>query len=349
MLTNESLALLIAENASACLFMLDEKGIVSYINPSARSTTGFYSINELKDRPLHYFIHYKRPDGSDYPIEECPLWSVFSEKKKIEGEDVFLRKNGTFFPAKFLTVPINDGNQIVGAVVELIETTEIKSALHQRDEFINILSHELKTPITSLLLCHQLLKKRYDYLSKPEILRFIVTMGSQVSKMLLMIETLMDSCRSEFGNLTLHPNVVDLSALVKSVVSQSPNESIIKLNVHGSVFGVWDELRLEQVVSNLLTNAIKYGNKKPIEIDVHNTNGKAVLKVSDQGIGIPPSKVTTIFNKYSRATDYAKEKSLGLGLFVVKEIVSAHHGEIKVESTEGKGSTFIVTLPICLK
>src|SRR5581483_7890764 len=157
------------------------------------------------------------------------------------------------------------------------------------------------------------------------------------------------------GRFTLEPEEVDLSTIVKDVVNRFDEQAAamktpITLRLDKGVKGLWDKLRIEQVVINLLSNAMKYGKGKPIEVVVTKDTAKAIISVTDHGIGIKPEVSERIFNRFDRGTVSTREyKGLGVGLYVTKQILAAHKGRISVVSKQGKGTTFTVELPILSK
>lgn len=231
---------------------------------------------------------------------------------------------------------------------------EAKLAVKMRDDFLSVASHELRTPIAALLLNLQLLER---YTVKDLNADNITNIKShlkgaiQISKKLSSLNAvLLDLTRISLGKMELKLIDGDLFSTVQEVVTQLSLESAINgslLKLHGTskIMATFDPVRIGQVVTNLLSNAIKYGDGKEIDISVENKGNKAFIKVKDYGHGIPPEYQNKIFERFERATnDYVT--GLGLGLFISKQIVEAHKGNLTVESFEGKGSTFTVELTV---
>jgi PAS domain S-box-containing protein len=232
---------------------------------------------------------------------------------------------------------------------------QAQEAIHSRDTFLSIASHELRTPLTSLLGNAQLLKRRMDREGtfSPPYIRAIEVIVEQASRLNRMIAALLDISRIETGQLAIERQPMDLGALVHRVVIEvqaslqkhtveyrAPEDILL---VHG------DELRLEQVFQNLIANAIKYSpSGGSVVIRVEQQENRAYVIVSDQGIGIPPQEVPNLFQRFYRASnaDAQYMSGMGIGLFVVKEIVTLHSGGVTVASREGEGSTFTVWLPL---
>jgi len=233
---------------------------------------------------------------------------------------------------------------------------EAQDAIVARDEFLSIASHELRTPCTSLMLGVQSLlryaKNGSIQRAPPAFVnRVLETADRQSRKLALLIDRLLDVSRIRAGKLQLEVEDVDLAALLSEVAAGLREElarsgSELVLHVSRSVVGRWDKPRLEQVITNLLSNAIKYGQGKPIEISLFSQASKAFMVIRDFGIGIDAEHQGQIFERFERAVSSKHYGGLGLGLYIVREIVEAHGGTIRVESAPGKGATFTVELPL---
>jgi signal transduction histidine kinase len=230
---------------------------------------------------------------------------------------------------------------------------EARAAVRLRDEFLSVASHELKTPLTSLKLRVQSLidlpPAVIDPAAAPRLAKSFALAERQVRRLEKLINDLLDVSRIVVGHFPLQREQVDLVGLVRNVVGQFSPEiarSHVEVTIDGPAraLGRWDPMRLEQVVVNLLSNALKYGAGKPIELVVGVDDGRAFLTVRDHGIGIRPIDQARIFERFERAVslDYG---GLGLGLHITREIVRAHGGVIRVESELGAGAAFTVELP----
>jgi signal transduction histidine kinase len=172
----------------------------------------------------------------------------------------------------------------------------------------------------------------------------------QADRLHHLINALLDVSRIASGRLELELEEVDLSQLAAEVVARFQDEAVragctLGASVPAPVVGQWDRNRLEQVLTNMVTNAIKYGPGKPIEVVVEVSDARARLAVRDQGVGIAPDDQQRIFDRFERASSTRSFGGIGLGLWIVREIVRAHEGEVRVESALGAGATFIVDLP----
>jgi PAS domain S-box-containing protein len=230
---------------------------------------------------------------------------------------------------------------------------ESQEAIQARDEFLSIASHELRTPITALRLGIQRLFRLARGGTEPpwkSVAASLDGVERQGKRLTLLIDSLLDVSRLQSHHLQLELKEVDLSGVVRDVVAQlgsvlARTHTPLSLRADTPVVGQWDRVRLEQVVTNLLDNAIKYGAKAPIEVTVALENGSAVLTLRDRGIGISPERLPFIFGRFERAVSSRHYGGLGLGLYIVRQIVELHGGTIQVESSPGQGSTFTVRLP----
>jgi signal transduction histidine kinase len=233
---------------------------------------------------------------------------------------------------------------------------DLEHAVRMRDDFMSIVSHEVRTPLNGLILETQLRKL---HLAKGNASAFTMEKLNamverderQIQSLIRLIEDMLDVSRIRTGKLSIRPQPFDLSELVRQLLENyaaqiAAAESSISLIADDPVIGVWDEFRIEQVISNLLTNALRYGARKPVTVKVFSDNGRACVEVTDQGIGITPENQKRIFQQFERVSANHAVAGLGLGLFISEQIVLAHGGQIEVESEVGKGSTFRVWLPL---
>jgi signal transduction histidine kinase len=229
-------------------------------------------------------------------------------------------------------------------------TASLREAVQARDEFLSVASHELKTPLAAFRLQLDLINRELSPESREQLSGRISSASRQVQRLHLLVETLLDVSLLSMGRLMLQLEEVDLSRVVAETVERMRGEldrsgSSVMLELEGPLVGRYDRLRLEQLVTNLLSNAARYGEGKPIEVRVQEVAGTALLRVKDQGIGIAPESADRIFERFERAVSGRKYGGLGLGLWIARQVVEAHGGQIHVESAPGQGATFTVELP----
>lgn len=234
---------------------------------------------------------------------------------------------------------------------------EAQEALQLRDEFLSIASHELLTPLTPLRLHMQLLRRHINdpmFDAHPKAAgfhRLLDISNHQIDRLTRLVNDLLDVSRLSAGQLVLTPEKVDLAALLRDTAEEVSLErsaagSALELCAGEPVIGQWDRFRIEQVVVNLLANAMKYGRGTPISLGVQRRGGLAELWVRDGGVGIPKEAQSRIFDRFERAVSSRSFGGLGLGLYIARQIVEAHRGTIRVISAPGRGATFTVELPI---
>ena len=163
-----------------------------------------------------------------------------------------------------------------------------------------------------------------------------------------LVDRLLDVTRIRSGSFELYRENFDLGGLIREIVTRFGQESPaipFSLELEGPLIGSWDRLRIDQTLTNLTSNAIKYGEKKPVSISARKDGSEVIVKVRDYGNGISPEDLSRIFDRFERASPHSGGEGLGLGLWIARRIAEAHGGTISAESTLGEGSTFIVRLP----
>ncbi|KAA0987193.1 hybrid sensor histidine kinase/response regulator [Pseudomonas sp. ANT_J28] len=244
------------------------------------------------------------------------------------------------------------------ALLKQLQSTQLEllQAVRMRDDFMSIVAHEVRTPLNGLILETQLRKM---HLARDNAAAFTLDKmhamvdrdERQIKSLIRLIEDMLDVSRIRTGKLSIRPTRFDLSALVRGLLQNfAPQidaaESSVTLEAGQPVVGNWDEFRIEQVISNLLTNALRYGAKSPITVKVYSESGQARVEVRDLGIGISEENQKRIFQQFERVTAKHAVAGLGLGLFISEQIVAAHGGSITVESRIGEGALFRVCLPL---
>ncbi|WP_437980217.1 AAA family ATPase [Sorangium sp. So ce117] len=233
---------------------------------------------------------------------------------------------------------------------------EAQEAIERRNEFLLVASHELKTPLTSLTMQAHLLARLLPRFARAEVAperidAALQVLSRQITRLAHLVNELLDVTRLNAGRLTLARAPVDLAALTREAVERMRQQFAdarcrIQLDLDEPVVGNWDASRVEQVVINLLSNAMKYGAGAPIHVVVRGQEGRARLVVRDHGIGIAETDQARIFERFERAVSVRNFGGLGLGLYIVRWIVTSHGGTIRVESAPGAGAAFIVELPL---
>ena len=244
------------------------------------------------------------------------------------------------------------------ALLEQLQNTqlELEQAVRMRDDFMSIVAHEVRTPLNGLILETQLRKM---HLARDNAAAFTLDKmhamvdrdERQIKSLIRLIEDMLDVSRIRTGKLSIRPTRFDLSTLVRDLLHNFSRqidaaETSVTLDAEQPVIGNWDEFRIEQVISNLLTNALRYGAKSPVSVKVYSEGGLALVDVRDQGIGISEENQKRIFQQFERVSARQAVAGLGLGLFISEQIVTAHGGTITVQSRIGEGALFRVFLPL---
>jgi signal transduction histidine kinase len=233
-----------------------------------------------------------------------------------------------------------------------------QAAIRTREEFLSIASHELKTPMTALKLLLQMTRKNLTEHPGQVPLNRVVQVfdqaNAQVNRLTKLIEDLLDISRIKVGKLSFELAPLNFSNLAREIgENYRPHLQTygckLSVTIEEGLMVEGDRSRLEQVVSNVLTNAAKYGEERPVEMKLLRKENNLLLTVKDRGMGIPSDKLHKIFDRFERAVSSTNISGLGLGLFITKEIVSVHRGRIWVESVLGQGSTFFIELPLLNK
>ncbi|HZI06094.1 MAG TPA: HAMP domain-containing sensor histidine kinase, partial [Archangium sp.] len=229
---------------------------------------------------------------------------------------------------------------------------EAQKAIGLRAGLLQVAAHELRTPVTALKLNVQALvgcTRREEAWSERTVSR-LKGLERGVGRLGVLVDELLDVSRITSGRLVLHPEELDLAELVREVAGRFRPEAerapcALSVRVPGPVVSRWDRLRLEQVLSNLLSNALKYGAGQPVEVALSASGERVLLSVRDEGIGIEPEVQERIFERFERAVSDRHYGGLGMGLWITREIVTAMGGTIHVESAPRRGAVFTVELP----
>lgn len=275
-----------------------------------------------------------------------------------------VRRDGREFAAEISLAPLEVAGEryTIAAVRDVTERKEIEGRallyrraqreVRERDEFLSVASHELRTPVTALQLQLQVLQRAAGQSGgalPASVAAKLVALERQSRRIGLLVNELLDVSRLRLGRLELRLEETDLAAIAREALVRLGEQG---LDVRGAVVasadpvvGRWDRVRLEQVMASLLSNALKFGQSKPVEIAVGGDGERARLEVRDHGIGIPAADQERIFQRFERAAPVHHFGGLGLGLYIAREIVEAHGGAIDLASAPGAGTTVTVTLP----
>jgi len=357
--SEERLRLMISSVRDYALYMLDPMGRVASWNPGAELIKG-YRADEIVGQ---HFSRFFTPEdvASGRPARELEIAQI---RGRFEEEGWRVRKDGTRFWANVVITPIYDAsNGLVGfakitrdltaqrsAQEERVRLAQAQEAIRLRDDFLSIASHELKTPLTALQL--QLRSIRSQVGDGGGRLADTAVRATRVAERLAnLIDALLDVSRIATGRLKLSVEPLDLVEVARDVIERLRESAVdagcaVSLDSRGPIEGRWDRLRIEQVLTNLLSNALKYAARKPIVVSVARAGDEAVLQVRDDGPGIAEEQMPRLFERFERADSTRNYGGMGLGLYVAREIAQAHGGTIAADNLPGGGASFTVRLPL---
>lgn len=277
-------------------------------------------------------------------LEAAETGKLFYESRLIQpdGSLHWIRVQGNvFFDQE------NKPHRLLGT---LLDITEFKHLQQQKDDFISIASHELKTPLTGLKASLQLLDRLKNNLTSAAVPKLIEQAGRSMNKISELVDDLLNVSRMNEGHIRLNKTSFKVAEMLNDCCSHIRSEGKYELIFEGDeqLMVYADEHRADQVVVNFVSNAVKYApDSKEIHLRVERVGDMARISVRDNGPGIDPEKLPHLFDRYYRAdTDGYQVSGLGLGLYICEDIISRHGGEIGVDSEIGKGSTFWFTLPL---
>jgi signal transduction histidine kinase len=233
---------------------------------------------------------------------------------------------------------------------------QLQRAVSMRDDFMSMIAHELRNPLNSVYLQAQLRRKMLAMPSPPNqqtMQKMVERDERQIQSMVRLLDDMLEVSRARTGKLAVVPVPYDLAASAAAVVDaiqeQASNSGIaLTLAAPATLPMVGDEFRIEQVITNLLTNALRYGQGKPVTVTVgvREQVPEAYVSVRDQGMGVKPEDQERIFEQFERTESSAQISGLGLGLYIARQIALAHQGRLEVHSAPGDGTEFILSLPL---
>ena len=371
--SEERFKILLNSTAEA-IYGIDLHGNCTFTNKACIQMLGFTDSEQLLGKNMHDLIHYAHSDGSLMNVNDCLIFKAFTEGKGSHVDnEVLWRTDGTNFPAEYWSFPLIINGVIEGAVVTFFDITERQQSIKKinqarseaehanlaKSEFLSRMSHELRTPMNSILGFGQLLvmEKKLNDTQKKSI-GHILNSGKHL---LNLINEVLDISRIESGHIELLPEPVLINnilwEMLESVQPQADArhlnlELINRSNIQLCVIA--DRQRFKQILLNLLSNAVKYNKEGGSVIivnelmpEIEGGIGSVRISITDTGLGIAPANIPKLFIPFERiGAETTSTEGTGLGLAVVKKLISAMGGTIAVESELGKGSTFRIEFPL---
>jgi signal transduction histidine kinase len=329
----------VVERAPIVIFALDSQGRFTLSEGQGLSALGL-APGEVVGRSV-------------FSLYEHLTWLLPAIRSAMDGTENAVTGS---FGDRVLEVHLRplEGGGAIGVSADVTErhraSEELQRAVRVRDEFLTVASHELKTPLTPLRLETTAMERAA---AKGDLVRLrerASKLHRHVERLDALVEQLLDVGRIRAGHVVLEREKADLEEIVSTVAARMESEveragCKLAIRREGDARGDWDASRIDQVVTNLLSNALKYGPGEPIDVELRGEGNHVLLEVRDRGLGIDAADHARIFQRFERAVSERNYGGFGVGLFIVHELVTAHGGTIAVRSALGEGATFIVTLP----
>ncbi len=346
---------LLLKSAGEGIYGVNAQGLTTFVNPVASAMLG-WEPEELIGKAHHTIIHHTRADGTPYPPEECPIYAAYRDGAVHEGTDErFWRKDGTSFPVAYTSTPIEQNGELLGAVATFRDITEqkvaeaaLRASNEALDTYAHTVSHELKNTLTRVVGYAELLEKSRDTLTNAQIEHALHIIARNSRQMAETIDAmlLLAQVRKQ-DEIEIAP--LDMDGIVQNAIVRLENH-IEKRQAQIELPETWPPALgyaawIEEVWTNYLSNAIKYGGTSPqITMDGNAQGDVARFWVRDNGQGLTQDEQAALFTPFKRIYQ-GHAKGHGLGLSIVRRIITRLGGDVGMESTPGQGSTFWFTLP----
>ncbi len=342
----------ILEQLPVGVLLVEAKDLLVEGNRQVEKILGKKIRTTLVTKP-DYLSPHAQKGNQPLPAKEWPIVRAIRKGEIVRGEEMeYLREDKKMLHLRVSAAPIrNKKRQIIAAVSTFDDITEIKEMERRKDDFVNMASHELKTPITSMKLYLDSLQHRIQSFGDERAMKTLLSIKKQTDNLQELVNDLLDVSRIQTGKLRFAKEDFRLDELVQETVDvlQETSAHEIVVTKKSQVMVIADRFRIYQVLTNLITNAIKYSPpEKKIKIRVEKRDTQAIVSVHDFGIGIAKDQQKKVFERLYQVAE-PREKTfpgLGMGLYISKEIIKRHRGQIWVEGEKDKGSIFYFTLPL---
>ncbi|MGC1676134.1 MAG: PAS domain-containing sensor histidine kinase [Candidatus Binataceae bacterium] len=326
---------------------LSNHGIILYCN-SAFARMINVALDQIMGRDFCEFVRAEDREPLRRLIRQAT-------REPARAEMALLATSGTTLPTQVSLNPVNleEGPSIGAIVTDLSErkrNEQAEAAVRMRDEFLAIASHELRTPLSTLVLRLGLLERHATKGDIAQVQPSVRRAQDQAERIGRLVDRLLDVSQLASGSLKLDLTPCDLGDIVKGVAERLSEQasnagSELRLCVDNAIIAEADKFRLDEALSNVVSNAIKYGAGRPVDVLLESKEATAVLVVQDRGIGIPPEDLSRIFGRFERTAVSRNYGGLGLGLYIANQVIEQHGGSIRAENRTGGGTRFVIELP----
>ena len=361
-----SLLIAIVNSSDDAIISKTLDGIITSWNRAAEAMFG-YTAAEVVGKSIRIIIPSDRQEEEDFV-----LGKIRCGERVDHFETIRQTKHGQLLNISLTVSPVRNASGTVIGVSKIARDITVRKrlerereellarerqireqladALKSRDEFIAVAAHELRNPLNVFNLSFQILQRLAgDPSASDKMQRFILKCQNQLRHMASLIDRLLDVTKIRTGTFELVREPIDLAGLLRDVVARFASDSAatpISLQAPLRIDGVFDRMRIDQALTNLLSNAVRYGAGKPIDVIATASEREIAIAVIDQGPGIPEADRKRIFERFERGNEHTSGIGLGLGLWITQRIAEAHGGTLRVESEVAKGSTFTLALPL---
>lgn len=369
---------LILESAGEGIFGLDLEGQIVFVNPAAANMLG-YKAEELIGENQHNIIQHTKINGDPYSVGESPISIALREAHSCHRDDeVFWRKNNTYFFVEYMITPIVEQNKVTGAVITFRDITERKqaeAALQEaketaeqaqataeaanlsKSQFLANMSHELRTPLNAIIGYSEMLKEEAEDCGPEDFIPDLQRIHAAGKHLLGLINDVLDLSKIEAGKMELHLETFDLTTFFDEVIStvqplMETKDNLLEINCNQPLGKMHADLtKLRQILLNLLSNAAKFTEKGLVcvEVSLENQNGQDWVRfcITDDGIGMTHEQQKKLFRPFTQADSSTTRKygGTGLGLAITKEFIEMMGGSINLVSEFGLGSMFTLLIP----